>query len=234
MELLNSVFIPMLAGHLIADFWLQPNSWVIHKKTNGIKSLKLVLHVGIASILPVVFTFQLNLWWFVPIIFGTHLLIDLLKTKLKDSIPAFLIDQFLHVVVLLFLVEYGNTIEIPPKAVMFWIYAIGFILITNPIGRLTGIFLDSILKENKHSRNDVSFWIGIMERILILIFITVNQFSAIGFLIAAKSLFRFNDSSSDVKKKTEYFLGTLISFTFAIFVGLVINWLLSQGSFFEL
>jgi len=25
MEILNSVFLPMLTGHLIADFWLQPN-----------------------------------------------------------------------------------------------------------------------------------------------------------------------------------------------------------------
>lgn len=223
MELLNSVFLPMLAGHLIADFWLQPNSWVLHKKVNGIKSLKLIFHVAIASILPVVFTFHLNLWWFVPVIFGSHLLTDLLKTKLKDGIPAFLVDQLLHILVLLLLAKYATTIEIPQVAVIFWIYAIGFILITNPIGTLTGMFLDIIVKEKKHSRNDVSFWIGIMERILILIFIAVNQFSAIGFLIAAKSLFRFNDSTSDVKRKTEYFLGTLISFTYAIITGLVVN-----------
>jgi hypothetical protein len=223
MELLNSIFLPMMAGHLIADFWLQPNSWVLHKKVHGVKSLKLIFHVAIASILPVIFTFQLNLWWFVPIIFGSHLLIDLLKTKLKVGISAFLFDQVLHILVLLLLTKYVTTIEIPQIAVIFWIYTIGFILLTNPIGTLTGMFLDIIVKENKHSMNDVSFWIGIMERILILIFIAINQFSAIGFLIAAKSLFRFNDSTSDVKKKTEYFLGTLISFTFAIIAGLAVN-----------
>lgn len=222
MELLNSIFLPMMAGHLIADFWLQPNSWILHKKVHRVKSLKLIFHVAIASILPVIFTFQLNLWWFVPIIFGSHLLIDLLKTKLKVGISAFLFDQVLHILVLLLLTKYVTTIEIPQIAVIFWIYTIGFILLTNPIGTLTGMFLDIIVKENKHSRNDVSFWIGIMERILILIFIAINQFSAIGFLIAAKSLFRFNDSTSDVKKKTEYFLGTLISFTFAIITGLAV------------
>ena len=40
MQLINSVFLPMLADHLIADFWLQPGSWVLQKKRNGLLSLK--------------------------------------------------------------------------------------------------------------------------------------------------------------------------------------------------
>lgn len=225
MELMNSVFLPMLAGHLIADFWLQPNSWVVHKKENGIRSSKLVLHVAIASVLPVVFTFQLYLWWFVPVIFATHLIIDFFKTKLKDNIPAFLFDQLLHVAVLLILAGFGTKTEIPPDAAIFWIYAAGFILITSPLGIFTGKFLNLIIADkNKINKIDVSGWIGILERILILIFITTGQFSAIGFLIAAKSVFRFNDTREDGNKKAEYFLlGTLISFTLAIVVGLVMS-----------
>ncbi|HKI87556.1 MAG TPA: DUF3307 domain-containing protein [Draconibacterium sp.] len=222
---MNLLFFPMLAGHLIADFWLQPNSWVLHKKANGIKSSKLVLHVAIASILPVVFTFQLNLWWFVPVIFATHLIIDFFKTKLRNSIPAFLLDQLLHVVVLLILADYGTKTNIPLSAVIFWIYATGFILITSPLGIFTGKFLNVIISDkNKTNKLDVSGWIGILERIMIFIFITTGQFSAIGFLIAAKSVFRFNDTREDGNKKAEYFLlGTLISFTLAIVVGLIIN-----------
>jgi len=161
---MNLLFFPMLAGHLIADFWLQPNSWVLHKKANGIKSSKLLLHVAIASVLPVVFTF-------------------------------------------------------------FLIYATGFILITSPLGIFTGKFLNVIITDkNKINKIDVSGWIGILERILILIFITTSQFSAIGFLIAAKSVFRFNDTREDGNKKAEYFLlGTLTSFTLAIIVGLGVN-----------
>jgi hypothetical protein len=222
---MNLLFFPMLAGHLIADFWLQPNSWVLHKKANGIKSSKLLLHVAIASVLPVVFTFQLNLWWFVPVIFVTHFIIDLFKTKLKDSIAAFLSDQLLHVAVLLILANFGTRTEIPPGAAVFWIYATGFILITSPLGIFTGKFLNVIITDkNKINKIDVSGWIGILERILILIFITTSQFSAIGFLIAAKSVFRFNDTREDGNKKAEYFLlGTLTSFTLAIIVGLGVN-----------
>ncbi len=228
MELLNSVFLPLLAGHLIADFWLQPGSWVLQKKQNGLKSTKMFLHCAIAAILPVVFTFQLNLWWFIPIIFATHILIDFFKSKIKDNIPAFLADQLLHIAVLWVLAIYGTRTGISSGAATFWLYATGFILITSPLGILTGKMLGVILPEKEKSFTmDISGWIGIMERILILIFITTGQFSAIGFLIAAKSVFRFNDTRDDGNKKAEYFLlGTLISFTLAIVTGLLIKYLI--------
>ncbi len=225
MELLNSIFLPLLAGHLVADFWLQSGTWVLQKKQKGLKSKEMFLHCAIASVLPVAFTFQLNLWWFIPVIFVTHIIIDFFKSKIKDNIPSFLADQLLHVVVLLILTIYGPKIEIPVSAVQFWLYATGFILITSPLGILTGKMLSVLLPEKgKSFQLDVSGWIGIMERVLILIFITTGQFSAIGFLIAAKSVFRFNDTRDDGNKKAEYFLlGTLISFTLAIVVGLIMN-----------
>ena len=151
MEFLNSIFLPMLAGHLIADFWLQPGSWVLQKKQNGLKSTKMFLHCAIAAILPVVFTFQLNLWWFIPIIFATHILIDFFKSKIKDNIPAFLADQLLHIAVLWVLAIYGTRTGISSGAATFWLYATGFILITSPLGILTGKMLGVILPEKEKS-----------------------------------------------------------------------------------
>ncbi len=228
MGILNSIFLPLLAGHLIADFWLQPGSWVLQKKQSGLKSTEMFVHCAIAAILPVLFTFQLNLWWFIPAIFATHIIIDFFKSKIKDNIPAFLADQLLHVAVLWILAVYGTKTEMPSGAIIFWLYAVGFILITSPLGILTGKMLAVVLPEKgKSFQLDVSGWIGIMERVLILIFITSGQFSAIGFLIAAKSVFRFNDTREDGNKKAEYFLlGTLISFTLAIVTGLLIKYLI--------
>jgi hypothetical protein len=185
----------------------------------------LLLHVGIASVLPVIFTFQLTLWWFAPFIFVTHLIIDFIKTRLKDTIPAFLLDQLLHVLILFFLANYGTVYILSDQVAVFWIYATGFILVTTPLSIFTGKFLNAIVTEkNKKHNMDVSGWIGILERILILIFITTVQFSAIGFLIAAKSVFRFNDTREEGNKKAEYFLlGTLVSFTLAILVGVGMN-----------
>jgi hypothetical protein len=48
-----------------------------------------------------------------------------------------------------------------------------------------------------------------------------NQFDAVGFLIAAKSILRFKDDNT---LKTEYVLiGTMLSFGIAIACGLLIN-----------
>ena len=225
MEFLHSVFLPMLTGHLIADFWLQPDTWVQHKRKNGWKSGKLILHSGLASLLPVLFTFHLNLWWFFPVIFALHFITDFFKSKLPNTIPTFLADQLLHIAVLWFLAVFVTDLTISENAVIFWIYAAGFVLVTNPTGIFTGMFLNAVIpNKNKKEKPDVSAWIGIFERVLIIIFITTGQFSAIGFLIAAKSVFRFNDTREEGNKKAEYFLlGTLISFTLAIVIGLIIK-----------
>jgi hypothetical protein len=226
MQLLSSVFLPMLAGHLVADFWLQPTSWVRHKKSNGWKSGKLLIHSIIGAILPVLFTLQVELWWFVPIIFVTHFLTDAVKLRFKDSVATFLIDQMLHISVLLILATFVTQATIPEKFAVFWVYAVGFILVTNPLGILTGMFLKSVTKsESISAKLDASAWIGIFERVLIVIFILMSQVAAIGFLVAAKSIFRFSDTQKDGNKKAEYFLlGTLVSFALAVVVGLSIQY----------
>jgi hypothetical protein len=66
-------------------------------------------------------------------------------------------------------------------------------------------------------------YIGIIERIFVLIFIVMEHWEGIGLLIAAKSVFRFNDlKESNSRKLTEYILiGTLLSFGFAILTGII-------------
>lgn len=229
---MNAIFFSMLAGHLVADFWLQPSSWVSHKKENGWKSKKLILHTIIASVLPVVFTLQLTLWWFVPVIFLTHYLIDVVKSKVKQTMWFFLADQFLHIGILWMLTTFFTEITIPESFIHFWIYASGSILITNPLGILTGMFLKSVTKaESNTVQLNASAWIGIFERILIVIFVTTGQIQAIGFLVAAKSVFRFSEIQQEGNQKAEYFLlGTLVSFTLAIVVGLGMKLLITDLS----
>ncbi|WP_438969203.1 hypothetical protein [Nonlabens sp.] len=66
-------------------------------------------------------------------------------------------------------------------------------------------------------------WIGMLERLLIFLFIITNHFSAVGLLLTAKSVFRFGDlSKAKNMKLTEYVLiGTLLSFGIAILIGLL-------------
>jgi hypothetical protein len=64
-----------------------------------------------------------------------------------------------------------------------------------------------------------------MERILILSFVLLNQFAAIGFLMATKTILRFREA--DAAKMSEYvLLGTLFSFGIAIIIGLSITGIL--------
>ena len=108
----------LLLAHLVADFWLQTDLMV----KNKIKHLKKhllhhLLTIGIALVViwGYHFAFQHIIKYFIlPFIFIiiTHLLIDLLKIKLIDSIPKsatdnmkklgyFLLDQALHVIMII-------------------------------------------------------------------------------------------------------------------------------------
>lgn len=63
--------------------------------------------------------------------------------------------------------------------------------------------------------------IGWLERGLILLFVVLAQYEAIGFLVAAKSILRFGEASKD--EKSEYVLtGTLLSLAIAVCLGLAV------------
>ena len=63
--------------------------------------------------------------------------------------------------------------------------------------------------------------IGVLERLLTLTFIVINQYEAVGFLIAAKSILRYRN---DETLKTEYVLiGTMLSFGIATILGIITN-----------
>ena len=66
-------------------------------------------------------------------------------------------------------------------------------------------------------------YIGIIERLMIYGAIISLNWSLIGFLLAAKSVFRFGDMrDSHDRKYTEYvFVGTLLSFMAAILCGVL-------------
>lgn len=71
--------------------------------------------------------------------------------------------------------------------------------------------------------------IGFLERFLIVTFVLLGQWSAIGFLLAAKSIMRFNDTRIAKRPVSEYvLLGTLLSFTFSLMVGIGLSGVLSS------
>jgi hypothetical protein len=78
--------------------------------------------------------------------------------------------------------------------------------------------------ENANTLPNAGKIIGMLERVLVFVFIASGHFESVGFLLAAKSVFRFGDlSQAGQRKLTEYMLiGTLISFGLAIGLGLAV------------
>ncbi len=109
------------------------------------------------------------------------------------------------------------------------IYVVGFLIVIWPASyitrKVTQRWAPVIEPVNDEGLPDAGRLIGILERILVLIFVLLNQYQAIGFLIAAKSILRFGEKDGDNRrKKTEYVLvGTLLSFTLAIAVGIAVR-----------
>ena len=74
---------------------------------------------------------------------------------------------------------------------------------------------------NEGSIPAAGHFIDLLERVLMLSFILLGEYGGVGFLLAAKSIFRFGDlKESSEKQLTEYvMLGTLLSVTVTLFIG---------------
>jgi hypothetical protein len=107
---------------------------------------------------------------------------------------------------------------------------LSYYLVIGPLGIAIGKATEKWQKEaamNVGGLSKAGMWIGRCERVLILTFIISNQYTALGFLMAAKSILRFGDKDDREQKKTEYILvGTLISFSSAAIVGVIVNYIL--------
>ncbi|MBU2938878.1 DUF3307 domain-containing protein [Lacinutrix sp. C3R15] len=227
------LLIKLLLAHLIGDFFLQPLKWVIDKETKKLKSTKLYLHVFIHVILLCILLWDFSLWPIIVVIGVTHLIIDATKLiiqKNKTRRLLFFLDQVLHIAVIFGTYYVFTNTQIDFKYLfteqnILLITCLAFL--TQPVSIIMKtIFIKwdiSKLTKGTESLEDAGKYIGILERILVFIFIVANHWEAVGFLITAKSVFRFGDlKESKHRKLTEYILiGTLISFGIAIIIGLL-------------
>ena len=222
--------IKLLLSHLITDFILQPTSWVDDRIAKHYASGKLYLHGLITALLAwVMIGWQ---YWLVAIvILITHITIDCWKSYQKRTLTYFLTDQLLHFIIMIgcwyfTFIKWKDVqllwqqLNIQPAT---WKLIIAFVFITAPagilIGQLTKQWREKI--DGAESLANAGKWIGIVERIIILIFVLQSQYSAIGLLVAAKGIIRFNEKDRP-EIKTEYLvIGTLLSIGIALITGLL-------------
>ncbi|SFD63835.1 DUF3307 domain-containing protein [Flavobacterium phragmitis] len=232
------LFVKLLLAHLLGDFIWQPGTWVADKEAKKHKSIYLYIHILLHGILVAILAGEIRFIPYAILIAITHGIIDLIKLnfqKKKNKRTWFVVDQIAHILVLICVVLLYENKSLPYfwEDNVFWIFATGILLLTKP----TSIFIKTIISiwapESKINNQDNSLvaagnYIGILERLFVFGFILTDHFEAIGFLLAAKSIFRFGDlKEAKDRKLTEYVLiGTLISFGIAILAGLLVQLLL--------
>ncbi|MDO6490954.1 MULTISPECIES: DUF3307 domain-containing protein [unclassified Cellulophaga] len=229
----------LLLAHILGDFVLQPNSWIKDKQEKKQKSVYLYLHI-LVHLIALLVIFEFNLTYFLGIgtIIITHYLIDLAKLILQNDANArvlFFLDQALHLVILVLVAttytDYSLdlTYLTTPNVILF---LIAIFLLTNVSSILMKVIISKwkLEDDTKKSLKNAGAYIGVLERLFIFMFIVLGQWSGIGFLLTAKSVFRFGDlSKANDRKLTEYILiGTLISFGLAILIALGYNYIIEQ------
>lgn len=233
------LFVKLLLAHLLGDFIWQPNSWVANKEIKKHKSIYLYVHILLHGVLAAILAGKISFIPYAIFIAVTHGIIDLIKLNFQKTNTKrswFVADQIAHILILIaaVLIYENKSIIYFWQNNDFWILFTGIVLVTKP----ASIFIKTIISiwsPEDQSQKDNSLasagnYIGILERLLVVCFILTGHFEAIGFLLAAKSIFRFGDlKEARDRKLTEYvMIGTLISFGTAIIVGLVIQMILLQ------
>ncbi|BAP31571.1 uncharacterized protein CHSO_2534 [Chryseobacterium sp. StRB126] len=230
------IFIKLILAHLLGDFILQPNSWVADKENYKLKSKFLYFHILIHTILSFIFLWDLQLWWVAVLVGVTHFIIDAAKLSfqtIKTKKRWFFIDQLLHILVIAGVSFYFSEFNFSfLQNQEFLKILMAALFLTTPASIFIKLLLSSWTPApdgpnsiQTESLSSAGKYIGILERLLVFTFIMVNHWEGVGFMVAAKSVFRFSDlAQAKQRKLTEYVLiGTLLSFGLAVLTGIIIK-----------
>jgi hypothetical protein len=167
--------------------------------------------------------------------------------KIRRATPfkeiVFFVDQFIHLIIILVAVlVFKKFLDIDPilhspVTNHHLLILLGYLVCLKPANifirevskiynlRLTNKSRFELSKEKENNTQEdllnAGKLIGNIERILTLTLMLAGQFEAIGFIIAGKSILRYEGQKT---AKTEYVLvGTLLSFGIAILTGMIIK-----------
>ncbi len=217
-------FAALLLAHVLADFVFQSDWMVARKRHVGV----FTLHIAVVAALNLV---ALGGAWAPALaVASAHLVIDAVKTwglpvGMRTRFAAFATDQAAHLVSLAAAALYW------PGAVSAGLWApwagatvapalllSGFVLTVIAGGHAVGMVTAPYAQDFKdQGLPKAGQRIGQLERAVIFLLVLIGEPSGIGFLIAAKSLLRFEATKE--QRASEYvIIGTLTSFGWALAV----------------
>ena len=159
----------------------------------------------------------------------------------KNDKYVFVVDQVAHVVIIVIVALYYAT-KAPVAYIAYSVYVQNLFILMNLgvplhkiiqmaclflfLGKPTAMFMQILLKNDDEGDAGDSIilkkeqkaggLIGIFERYLAVILVITQQYSALAFIVTAKSIARFNKISDEPEFAERYLLGTLGSVLFAV------------------
>ncbi len=254
------LIIPLVSAHLAGDFLIQ-SDYDVENKFHFQVLIKHSLIIGLLSWILLGTTQAWSVGLLVFVLHA--LIDYIKSKRSSDGLRAFLLDQLAHGFAIVLISYVIDSRDLLPFTNYWYglfgeAYYAGNLLFSGAVlcvsvgGIFVGFkvkpFLDQINKidkdgdeesikeeQNKKTRGfeEGGRTIGYLERALIYALVLVNQPAGIGFLIAAKSVFRFGEINvSSNRMEAEYILiGTLYSFLYGIVVSYIISNLLAHIGF---
>lgn len=223
-------------SHLLGDFYFQTEK-IAEAKDKTYKGV--VLHCAeyyVAALLVVLPVFSFSMVAAITLASLIHFAIDsvkyllLARKRIKKNGRMFVADQCAHTLSIFVLAYFMNdggcsighiaivnrilaVYGCEPEMLAKWLFVIlllhkpANILIQNLLGAYKPKAEDEIIRAD----NRIGRRIGTMERLIMLAFLSVNQYTAMGFVLTAKSIARYDKIAKDEKFAEYYLLGTLVS-----------------------
>ncbi|WP_444658786.1 DUF3307 domain-containing protein [Caproiciproducens sp. R2] len=223
--------------HVLGDFYLQTDT-ISEKKIFKYKYVVLhsILYAAVFCVGTIlIWSMQIAIAVFVLSVL--HFLIDSVKylySKYDNSVSESIVyctDQWIHILSLIITViifKYCNyNIAVLPEAKSFLsiftdngMTALRWSCIILIVCKPANITIKKILSQYKPGSKDgssdktiknVGAFIGTLERMIIVLLLSVNQYAAIGLVLTAKSVARYDKISKEPPFAEYYLLGTLLS-----------------------
>jgi Protein of unknown function (DUF3307) len=240
---MTSTFAALLFAHALADFIFQSARMSEGKRDREI--LPFVAHMTVVAATAAIALGTSTGPTALPVLFLTlaHFAIDLAKTFTPHrKLWPFLLDQTLHLVSLAAIAlicpalwadgfwagalwtdtGWGSRLWAASEQPLAWLptamaFGAGLILTTRAGGFAVGLLMEPWAGHDLPTGlANGGKLIGWMERGLIFLLVIVGQPAGIGFLIAAKSILRFETTSQDQRAGEYIIIGTLASFGWAL------------------
>lgn len=224
----------LLLAHAVADFVLQ-TQWIVENKR---RAPAMLAHMAIVGFTAFIALGSANLLVVLAIV-AAHLFIDTIKTfALPKGLGSYLADQGAHVLSIMVIASLfpdtfasGHWAAHTQMLLLPAILLTGWIIIAPAGGFAVGLLMErfpnGVLPEGL---NGAGRTIGLLERSIIYLMVLIGEPAGIGFLIAAKSILRFDTVSKDPKASEYVIIGTLASFGWAMTLAFItLRIITSQG-----